>query len=258
MQAFCCRVAHIVSTSVRPLKVPRRTRLMWDQVVISALIVGLGLVSAHALSQIDADLQTMYREYALAAVDLAHISADVIRYRVTIVSAIESPTKKEFEQVTTSLAGHRARIQHAVDRYASASLRVSHSGRSEPQDLQVVQQSLDAYFAAASKTITLLIQSWNAETPHTVAALRHQAELQAADNSGPKLIQLTLALDRLLETVTDVAKDLRNEGTRLLHNMSLILISGSVGIAVFNLLPVRRARPTIPAVIARSPEQSKR
>jgi hypothetical protein len=215
-------------------------RLSWVQVVISALIAGLGLVSAHALSQIDADLQIMYREYTLAAVDLAHISAEVLRYRVTIIAAIESSAKKEFEQLTTSLADRRARIQHAVDRYAAASLRVSRSGRSEPQDLQAVQQSLDAYFSAASKTITLLVQSWSAETPDAAAALRHQAELHAADNAGPKLIQVTLALDRLLETVTDVAKDLRNEGTWILGNMSLILIGGSVGIALFNLLPVGR------------------
>jgi hypothetical protein len=230
------------------------------QVVISALIAGLGLVSAHALSQIDGDLQIMYREYTLAAVDLAHISAEVLRYRVTIIAAIESSTKKEFEQLTTSLADHRARIQHAVDRYAAASLRVSRSGRSEPQDLQAVQQSLDAYFSAASKTITLVIQSWSAETPDAAAALRHQAELHAADNAGPKLIQVTLALDRLLETVTDVAKDLWNEGTRILGNMSLILIGGSVGIALFNLLPVRRTprASTTPARVSLSQQQRKR
>jgi phytoene dehydrogenase-like protein len=178
------------------------------------------------LSQIDADLQIMYRKYTLAAVDLAHISAEVLRYRVTIIAAIESSTKKEFEQLTTSLADHRARIQHAVDRYAAVSLRASRSGRSEPQDLQAVQQSLDAYFSAAGKTITLLVQSWSAETPDAAAALRHQAELHAADNAGPKLIQVTLALDRLLETVTDAAKDFQNEGTRILQNMSPIMISG--------------------------------
>jgi hypothetical protein len=218
------------------------------QVVISALIAGLGLISAHALSQIDADLQIMYREYTLAAVDLAHISAEVLRYRVTILQAIESSTKKEFEHLTTPLADHRARIQHAVDRYAAASLRVSRSGRSEPQDLQAVQQSLDAYFSAASKTVTLLIQSWSAETPDAAAALRHQAELHAADNAGPKLIQVTLALDRLLETVTDVAKDLRDEGTRALQGMTWVLIGGAIAIAALNLLSLRRtSRPILPS-----------
>lgn len=207
---------------------------------MSVLIAGLGLISAHALSRIDADLQILYREYTLAAVDLAHISADVLRYRVTIVRAIESSTRSEFEHLTTSLAEDRARIQHAVDRYAAASLRVSHSGRSEPQDLEAIRQSLDEYFSSASKTITLLIQSWNAKTPETGAALRHAAELHAADNAGPKLIQVTLALDRLLETVSEVAKDLRDEGTRALQEMTVILTVGAVAIALFNLFPMQR------------------
>jgi hypothetical protein len=215
--------------------------------MISALIAGLGFMSAHALSQIDADLQIMYREYTLAAVDLAHISAEVLRYRVTILQAIECSTKKEFEQLTMPLADRRARIQHAVDRYAAASLRVSRSGRSEPEDLQAVQQSLDAYFLSASKTITLLIHSWNAETPARGATLRHAAELHAADNAGPKLIQVTLALDRLLETVTDVAKDLRDEGTRGLQGVRWILTAGAIAIAMLNLLPLRRtSRPILP------------
>jgi hypothetical protein len=240
----------VVSPPVRPLKIPPRTRLTWAQVVISILIAGLGFISAHALSQIDADLQIMYREYTLAAVDLAHISAEVLRYRVTILQAIESSTNKEFEQLTAPLADRRARIQHAVDRYAAASLRVSRSGRSEPQDLQAVQQSLDAYFSSASKTITLLIRSWNAETPGMGAALRHEAEVHAADNAGPKLIQVTLALDRLLETVTDVAKDLRDEGTRGLQGMTWILTGGAVAIAVLNLFPLRRtSRPILPRVV---------
>lgn len=219
--------------------------------VISALIAGLGFISAHAFSQIDADLQIMYREYTWAAVDLAHISAEVLRYRVTILQAIESSTNKEFEQLTSPLADRRARIQHEVDRYAAASLRVSRSGRSEPEDLQAVQQSLDAYFSSASKTITLLIKSWSAEPPAVGAALRHEAELHAADNAGPKLIQVTLALDRLLETVTDVAKDLRDEGTRTFHNVTRIVSIGAVIIAALNLLPFgRTTRSVVPTHIA--------
>ena len=128
------------------VKIPFVTPLAWAQVVISTFIVGLGLVSAHALSQIDADLQILYREYTLAAVDLAHISADVLRYRVTIVRAMEAPTNQEFERLTGSLAMERAGIQHAVNRYAAGSLRVSRSGRSEPQDPEAIRQSLDGIF----------------------------------------------------------------------------------------------------------------
>jgi len=70
--------------------------------------------------------------------------------------------------------------------------------------------------------------------------------------AGPKLIQVTLSLDRLLETVTDAAKDLRNEGTHALH-MTLILTAGAFDIALLNFLPVRQtARSAMPAPISPS------
>ena len=188
----------------------------------------------------------MYAEYTLGATDLAHISADVMRYRTTIGRSLEAPTQKDFERITKSLPDQRARIQHAVDRYAAATLRVSRSGRSEPQDIQAVRESLDAYFAAASRTIALLSQEWTAGSPREAAELRRKAEVQAADNSGPKLIQVSLALDRLLDTVADVAKDMRDEGTRTIRATSTTLIIGSFLLAFVNLF-ITRTPPRVEA-----------
>jgi len=220
-----------------PHPVPvRRIRPSLSQILISLLIVGLGFVGNRALGEIDQDLRIMYTEYTLAATDLAHISADIIRYRTTVIRSLEAPSKKEFERITGSLPDQRARIQHAIDRYAAASLRVSRSGRSEPQDLEAVRQSLDAYIAAANRTINLLVQLWGAGSLEDAAALRTKAELQAADNAGPKLIQVSLALDRLLETVAEVAKDMRDEGTKTIRTTSAILLIGSLLIACLNLV----------------------
>jgi hypothetical protein len=220
----------------------RSLRPSWHQVLVSGLIAAMGVIGAEALSQVDQDLRIMYTEYTLAATDLAHISADVIRYRTSVVRALEAPTKQEFERITRSLPERHARIQQAVDRYAAASLRVSRSGRSEPADIQAVRESLDAYFSQASQTITLLTQVWTAKSPQEAAELRSKAEVHAADNAGPKLIQVSLALDRLLETVADVAKDMRDEGTKTIRQTSTALLVGSVMIALLNLLP-RRSRP---------------
>lgn len=225
----------------------RRVRPSLAQILISVLIVGLGFIGNRALSEVDQDLRIMYTEYTLAATDLAHISADIIRYRTTVIRALEAPSKKEFERITGSLPDQRARIQHAIDRYAAASLRVSRSGRSEPQDLEAVRQSLDAYIAAANRTINLLVQLWGAGSPEEAANLRTKAELQAADNAGPKLIQVSLALDRLLETVADVAKDMRDEGTKTIRTTSATLLIGSLLIAFLNLVFGRPSTGAPPA-----------
>jgi hypothetical protein len=220
-----------------------RFRFTWPrtpQLIISLLIAGLGWISGQALSQIDQDLRIIHTEYTLGAADIAHISADAMRYRNIIIRSLEAESKKEFERITESLPAQRARIQHAVDRYAAASLRVSRSGRSEEKDIQAVRESLDQYFHAASKTIQLLNQEWNATSPSERAELRRKAEIHAADNAGPKIIQISLALDRLLETVAEVAKDMRDEGTRTIRTTSAILVGGSFFIALLNLFLSRQ------------------
>jgi len=210
------------------------------QLVVSILIAGLGWLSGQALSRVDQDLRIMYTEYTLGAADLAHISADVMRYRNTIIRALEADSQKEFERITESLPTQRARIQQAVDRYAAAGLRVSRSGRSEPEDIEAVRRSLDQYFSAASTTVQLLTQEWTASSQSEREVLRRKAEEHAADNAGPKMIQVSLALDRLLDTVADVAKDMRDEGTRAIQDTSLLLVVGSFFIAFLNLFLSKR------------------
>ncbi len=222
-------------------------RPSWKQVLVSILIAGLGLLAAQALGRVNQDITLMYAEYTLGATELAHISADAMRYRNTIIRAVEAPSRQDFERITAGLPEQRARIQHSIDRYAAASLRVSRSGRSEEIDMRAVKDSLDAYFQAASKTMTLLTQMWVAATPKEAAALRHEAELHAADNAGPKMIQISLALDRLLETVSEVAKDMRDEGTQVLRETSTVLVVGSLLIALLNLFMGRSSASTRPA-----------
>lgn len=216
-----------------------------NQLLISVLIAALGWVSGQALSRIDQDLRIMYTEYTLGAADLAHISADVMRYRSTIIRSLEAENQKTFERITESLPTQRARIQHAVDRYAAAGLRVSRSGRSEEKDIQAVRDSLDQYFSVASKTTDLLAQEWNAGSAAEAAELRRKAEIHAADNGGPKIMQVSLALDRLLETVSEVAKDMRDEGTKTIRNTSYWIVGGSFFIALLNLFLSRAIRSQI-------------
>ncbi|HSB46302.1 MAG TPA: MCP four helix bundle domain-containing protein [Nitrospira sp.] len=220
----------------------RSFRPSGSQLLISLLVAGLGWLSGQALSRVDQDLRIMYTEYTLGAADLAHISADVMRYRNTIIRALEADSQKEYERITESLPGQRARIQLAVDRYAAAGLRVSRSGRSEPEDIEAVRRSLDQYFSVASTTIQLLTQEWTASSPSERERLRRKAEEHAADNAGPKMIQVSLALDRLLDTVADVAKDMRDEGTRAIQSTSILLVGGSFFVALLNLFLARPRR----------------
>lgn len=77
------------------------------------------------------------------------------------------------------------------------------------------------------------MQEWTAVSLTEREAITWKAEVYAADNAGPKMIQVSLALDRLLGTVADVAKDMRDEGAQTIRLTILLLVGGSLFIAFF-------------------------
>jgi hypothetical protein len=204
--------------------------------MVSGLVAGLGLLGAQALGRVDQDLRILYTEYTLAATNLAHTSSDLLRYRVTILRAIQAPTQKDCERILGSLPEQQARVQLAIEHYADASRRVGGGHPIDERDLQALRGSLASYFAAADRTRDLLARRWQASTPGQAAELRHQAELHAAEHAGPRLVEASDALERLLAGVAAVGKDMRDEGTDVIRTTSLVLLVGGLLIAALNLL----------------------
>jgi hypothetical protein len=215
----------------------------WRQVLVSLLVAGLGLFSAEALTQVDRDLRILYTEYTVAATDLAHVLADVMRYRTTIIRALEAPTQRDFERITASLPYQRTAIERTIDRFAEANRKAS-ARPEDLEELQAVRDSLAAYFGAASHTMTLLQDRWRAGSAAEAAERQSKAEQHVTDTAGVKLVQVTLAIDRLLDRVATVGKSLRNEGVGTIRSLSVALLLGSLAIAVLNLFAgVRLSEP---------------
>lgn len=74
----------------------------------------------------------------------------------------------------------------------------------------------------------------------------HQAESGRARRRQrrPKMIQVGLALDRLLDIVANMAKEIRDDGTKAIQRTSLLLVGGSFFIALLNLFLTRQRGAT--------------
>jgi hypothetical protein len=80
-----------------------------------------------------------------------------------------------------------------------------------------------------------------------------ETEERTADKAGPKMIQVSLALaTRLLETVADVANDMRDEGTAAIQCTSLPLVGESFFIAFLNFFLTRQRGGTPVRLTART------
>ena len=204
------------------------------QLVISALVVGAGLLGAHSITWVDQKLRVIYTEYTLAATNVGHIHGELIRYRTSIMRAIEADSWEDFERIATALPNKRRRIDAAIDRFAQIS-QATLSGNSatakELTELRDVKASLAEYIDSSVQVIRLLEQRWQTSSPVEAQRLRDQAERHAATDTGEKFITITRELDQLVDVVVQIAGDLQKDADHHLRVVSAITVGVSIGLA---------------------------
>lgn len=219
-------------------------KIGWREILTSFLIAASGWWGGEALTKVDQDIRIIYAEYTLAATDLGHMNARLIRYRTTILRAIEADTKRQFESIAVSFPAQRERIEAILNRYINASQKASSSIEVKSQEaaaLLELRERLDQYIDASHVTLDIAKQLWEAASPQEIRRLRELAETNAAENAGPKLIAVSFALDRLLEIVAEIAGDARKEAGTLLRIATSTVIGVSFSLAaVVLILPMSR------------------
>lgn len=197
-------------------------------------MVVAGLLGAQSITWVDQELRVIYTEYTLAATNLGHIHGELIRYRTSVLRAIEADSREDFERIATSLPNKRARIDAAIDRFVQIS-QSTLSGRSvdakELTELRDVRASLAQYIDSSQQTIHLLEQCWQASSPAEAKRLRDKAERHAATDAGDKFIAITRELDQLVDVVVQIAGDLQKDADRHLRVVSAITVGVSIGLA---------------------------
>lgn len=214
-------------------------RIHWTSITISILIATSGILGSRALTRVDQDLRVMHAEYTLAATDLGHVTGELIRYRTSIIRAIEADTKEDFLRIAASFPQKKARIDKAIERFVKASNSAS-SGKSmdarELVELKAVRDKLDVYIASSHRTIELMERRWNTNSPREGQQLREAAEDNAANDAGAKFIAVTLELDRLLEVVAVIAGEVRKDADSRLRLETMVIVGVSLGLAAMVLL----------------------
>ncbi len=211
----------------------------WKSSTISILILIAGLWGSQSLQHVDQDLRVIYAEYTLATTDLGHINAQLIRYRTSVLRAIEADTHEEYQRIVEALPLKRTRIEQPLERFIKATL-VTASTRSaaieELAELRAVKSRVAEYMATSDQTVQLLNQRWQTTSPLEARKLRDLAEENAAERAGEKFVAITLELDRLLDLVAKIAGEARSEADRQLRVMTTIVIAVSaflIGLVLF-------------------------
>jgi hypothetical protein len=183
------------------------------------------------LISVDQNLRVIYAEYTLAATDLGHVTAELIRYRTSVVRAIEADRKEGFQRIMTSLRQKRARLSNAMERFLRATNDTPFENRLDARELaelKMVQDKLDAYMSSSRHALQLIEERWNSLSSLQADRLQTEAKKYLANDAGAKYMDVTLELDRLLEIVGAIGGEVKKEADSTLRVVTLFLIAVSL------------------------------
>ena len=211
-------------------------KLMLGFAVMSATMCVLGWVASQGLLSVRESLRVVYEDYTIAGTDLASIGNNLNRTRTNDFMALDSNTKEEFEQVMSRDAEITESVKKPLEAYAGTTLRISKNGRDEAKDLQKFRDIYASYVIATDSANDLLKQSWNVPTKVEREALRDKARAISTQNAGPKMEAAIVALNELITTVKEVAKDMNEEGRATAANALFMLVVGTAAATVIGLI----------------------
>jgi hypothetical protein len=215
-------------------------RIRWISVMISLLIMGGGWLGSRTLLQVDQDLRVIYAEYTLAATDLGRLNGELIRYRTSVIRAVETDNQEEFYRILASLPAKRSQVNQALDRFVAATNDAS-VGRQpdtrELTELKAVQEKIAGYMASSQKTLQIVDQRWNSP-PEKAQGLQNQAREYLAKDVGTNYMNVTVELDRLLEIVASIAGDVKKDADSRLRVVTMLVIAITLTLG-FLVLAVR-------------------
>jgi len=217
----------------------------WTSVLISVLILASGILGSQTLTRVDQDLRIIYAEYTLAATDLGHVTGELIRYRTSVIRAIEADTKEDFQRIVASLPQKHTRLDKAIARFVEATNDASRGKRvdaGELTELKAVRKSIDAYMTSSQHALTMMERRWNLASGAEARRLQNLARQYVATDTGAKFINVTIELDRLLELVAAIAGEVKKEADDSLRVATMAMIAVSLALAGLVLtipLPVK-------------------
>lgn len=221
-------------------------RIHWASILISVLILTSGWYGAQTLRRVDKDLRVMYAEYTLAATDLGYVNGELIRYRTSVLRAIEADTKEDFERIAVSLPQKRARIEKAIQRFVEATNDSTNRKKMDARELaevRAVRERMDAYISSSYQAIRLMEQRWSVVSEVQATRLQAEAKRYWAKDATSKFDNVTVELDRLLEVVAEIAAEVKNEADASLRftTLAIVVISLTLGVLVLAMPTTKRA-----------------
>jgi hypothetical protein len=202
------------------------------------LIIGGGWLGSRTLIRVDQDLRVIYTEYTLAATGLGHLNGELIRYRTSVIRAVETENEQEFHRIVASLPLKRTHINKAISRFVAATNDASVGRRldaGELAELKAVREKIGAYMASSQNAVEMMEQRWKLRSTAEAQQVQDRVKQYLADDAGSKYMSVTVELDRLLEVVAGIAGEVKKDADSTLRMVTVLVMAISLTLGILVL-----------------------
>ncbi|MEK7351262.1 MAG: HAMP domain-containing protein, partial [Nitrospirota bacterium] len=210
-------------------------KLILGFALTGVLFAAMGGIIGQGVMSIREQLRVVYEDYTVAGTDLAFVASNLNRTRTNDFLALDASTVEDFKKVVSRDGEITESVKKPLEAYAATVLRVSKSGKDETKALQKFRDAYAVYVESSNLLFETIHQSWNAPTNAEMEALRAKARTISINNVGPKMEATILALNELVATVKDVAKDMNDAGTATVTSTLLTLTVGTTAVIVIGI-----------------------
>ena len=214
-------------------------KTMWKLILGFALtgvfVAVMGGIITQGITSIREQLRVVYEDYTVAGTDLALVASNLNRTRTNDFLALDASTVEDYKKIVSRDGEITESVKKPLEAYAATVLRISKSGRDEAKDLQKFREAYAAYVESTNLLYETIQQSWNAPTNAEMEALRAKARTISIKNAGPKMETTILALNELVATVKEVAKDMNDAGTATVTSTMLTLTVGTTAVILLGI-----------------------
>lgn len=208
---------------------PTLTKLILGFGVLIAATAIVALLGMQGLSQVGGQLKVIYTSSTTALAKLGTASSNLGLYHDTLLSVGRATRKSDFEEAVRQLPALKSNVIDPLKEYSGGQMHVSRSNRDETKDFMALDKALKAYFVTAEGAISAFQDSFAPNLKEDQrSAMRELGQLALSVEIADKYGVASRHLNRLLETVQEVARDLNDDGQKVAEGRTRLMIIGAV------------------------------
>lgn len=214
-----------------------RIKLLASFLFMAIIVAVLGIISIRGMSDLSGDVNSLFDDRLIPAVDLGKINNNLSNLRIGALRIMNESDPAKQQEILNGASGNQQEIEKLIEKYGSTYLVPD-----EKKTFEEFKAAWKAYNESRLRTYNLAVQG-----------KLEEAKYNATSDAGPKFKTVDEKINRLIEIQGEVGSELKKQAdkdyrslraTAIVATLTAFLAAIGLGIILTNII----AKPLLEGV----------